>query len=209
MIKIVLCDDHKLIRLGVTHILKEYPELELLEAVANSELLFKHLRELKPDVLILDIALPGRNGLDILIQVKNLYPNIHVLVLSMFPEEKFGIRMLKAGASGYVHKDCEPEDLVKAIKSVAHGKQYFGEKIPRLLFEELIGENDKLPHEILSDREFEVLLHLGNGKTISEIANILLLSVKTISTYRSRILEKMRMGSNAELANYLLVHDLL
>lgn len=209
MIKIVICDDHKLVRLGIAHILKEYPELQLVEAVASSELLFNHLKRLNPDVLILDIAMPGKNGLDILMQVKNVYPGLHVLVLSMFPEEKFAIRMLKAGADGYVHKDCEPEELVEAIKSVARGKKYFGDKIPKLLFQEVVSESDKLPHEILSDREFEVLLHLGSGKSISEIGDILMLSVKTISTYRGRILEKMDMKSNAEIANYVMLHDLL
>ena len=209
MINVVLCDDHKIVRQGLRQIISGYPDIQILaDDIASGEELLQRLRTLEPDLIILDVSLPGRSGLEVLKQVKIFYPDIHVLVLSMYPEDQFAIRMLKAGASGYLHKDSEPDVLIDAIRTIDAGGEYLSPQITKLLYREMNNKNQDLPHKLLSDREYEVILAIGDGKANNFIANQLKLSAKTISTYRSRILTKMNMDNNSDIIKYILLHNL-
>lgn len=208
MINIVICDDHKIVREGLKSIISVFDDFKVVADVESGEALIKLLLTEQPDIVVLDVSLPGRSGLEVLKQIKASYPEIKVLVLSMYPEDQFAIRTLKAGASGYLHKDSPPEVLIEALRTIAAGGEYLSSNITKLLFKEVNSDNGGKPHKTLSDREYEVLLYIGEGKSISEIANQLSLSVKTISTYRSRILEKMDMDNNSDLVKYILLHDL-
>lgn len=208
MTSIAICDDHKIVREGLKQIISAFPEFQIIADVESGEALFQVLRDKEPQIIILDVSLPGRSGLEVLKQIKSLRPEIRVLVLSMYPEDQFAIRMLKAGASGYLHKDSEPGVMLEALRAIARGGEYLSPKITQLLYREMNGKTSELPHKQLSDREYEVLLYIGEGKTISEIAAQLSLSVKTISTYRTRILEKMNLENNSELVKYILLHEL-
>ena len=209
MINIVLCDDHKIVRQGLRQIISGYPDIQILaDDIASGEELLQRLRTLEPDLIILDVSLPGRSGLEVLKQVKIFYPDIHVLVLSMYPEDQFAIRMLKAGASGYLHKDSEPDVLIDAIRTINAGGEYLSPQITKLLYREMNNKNQDLPHKLLSDREHEVFLAIGEGKANNFIASQLKLSAKTISTYRSRILTKMDMDNNSDIIKYILLHNL-
>jgi DNA-binding NarL/FixJ family response regulator len=209
MINIVLCDDHKIVRQGLRQIISGYPDIQILaDDIASGEELLQRLRTLEPDLIILDVSLPGRSGLEVLKQVKIFYPDIQVLVLSMYPEDQFAIRMLKAGASGYLHKDSEPDVLIDAIRTIDSGGEYLSPQITKLLYREMNNKNQDLPHKLLSDREHEVFLAIGEGKANNFIASQLKLSAKTISTYRSRILTKMDMDNNSDIIKYILLHNL-
>jgi len=208
MANVIICDDHKIVREGLKQIINVFSDFKVISDVASGEDLFSEFKTHIPDIIILDVSLPGRSGLEILKQVKASHPQIKVLVLSMYPEYQFAIRMLKAGASGYLHKDSEPQILAEAMRTIAAGGEYLSPKITQLLFHEMNNENGEMPHQALSDREYEVLLYIGEGKSISEIAVKLSLSVKTISTYRTRILEKMQLDNNSDLVKYILLHDL-
>lgn len=210
MIKIALCDDHEIVRKGLCQLLQEQADFEVVAEVSSGEMLLKQLRKLKPDVVILDIALPGRGGLEVLKQLRSIYPDIKVLVLSMFPEDQFAVRMIKAGASGYIHKDSSPEILSDAIKTIFSGGKYVSNHLVSLLFREVASGKKETPlHKNLSDREFEVLLLLGQGKKVNDIANTMSLSVKTISTYKKRIFGKLNVASVAEMTRYIDEHQLL
>lgn len=209
MINVVLCDDHKIVRQGLSKIISGYPDIQILaDDIASGEELLQRLRTLEPDLIILDVSLPGRSGLEVLKQVKIFYPDIHILVLSMYPEDQFAIRMLKAGASGYLHKDSEPDVLIEAIRTIDAGGEYLSPQITKLLYREMNNKHQDLPHKLLSDREYEVFLAIGDGKANNVIANQLKLSAKTISTYRSRILTKMNMDNNSDMIKYILLHNL-
>lgn len=208
MIKVAICDDHKIVREGLKQIIGVFDDFEVVMDVESGESLIKELRNSDADIVVLDVSLPGRNGLEVLKQIKSMYEHLKVLMLSMYPEDQFAIRAIKAGASGYLHKDSPPNILVEALRTIAKGGEYLSPAITSLLFKEVNSDGGGLPHKILSDREYEVLLYIGEGKSISEIANQLSLSVKTISTYRSRILDKMNMDNNSDLVKYILIHDL-
>ncbi len=210
MIKIILCDDHEIVRKGLFQILQEHPDFKVLADVSSGEMLFRKLRRLKPDVIVLDIALPGRSGLEVLKQVRLLYPEVKALVLSMYPEDQFAIRMIKAGASGYLHKDSAPSILHAAIKTVAVGGKYASPAVMNILFKEVLsGRTDFSMHQLLSDREMEVLIQLGRGKKTTEIAQSMSLSIKTISTYKTRVFEKLNIKNPAQVARFLMEHDLM
>jgi DNA-binding NarL/FixJ family response regulator len=210
MIKIVLCDDHKIVREGLSKIIANFPDIKILaDDIASGEELMQRLRKVEPDLIILDVSLPGRSGLEVLKQIKIMYPEVKVLVLSMYPEDQFAIRMLKAGASGYLHKDSAPEVLIDAIRTIYSGGEYLSPAITKLLYREMSSKNQDLPHRTLSDREYEVFLAIGEGKANNVIASQLSLSAKTISTYRSRILNKMSMENNSDIIKYILLHNLL
>ncbi|MDQ3249481.1 MAG: response regulator transcription factor [Chloroflexota bacterium] len=182
--------------------------MEVEEAVDGQEVLEKIMIG-EWDVLVLDISMPKRSGLDILQEVRHSRPRLPVLVLSVHPEEQYAVRVLKAGAAGYMNKDCALDELVQAIQKVVGGGKYVSSTLAERLAFELSGQTDKLPHETLSDREFSVLLLIGAGRSVSEIAAELALSVKTVSTYRARILEKLNLHSNAEMIRYVIDSDLL
>jgi two-component system invasion response regulator UvrY len=206
--RILIADDHAVVRRGLEQIIAETPDIVVAgEAVNGWEVLDK-IKENDYDVIVMDIAMPGKDGIDVLTQLKFERPEIPVLMLSMYPEEQFAIRALKAGASGYLTKESAPDELVTAIRKVSAGGKYvssaFAEKLVSIL-----QETERLPHEALSNREYKVMCLIATGKTVTEIADELSLSVKTVSTYRSRILEKMKMKNNAELTYYAIKNKLV
>lgn len=208
MIRILIADDHTVVREGLKHIISETPDMTIAdEAVDGHEALNKALRN-HYDVLVLDITMPGINGLDVLKRVKGQKPQTPVLVLSMHPEEQYAVRVLKAGAAGYLTKESASEELVDAIRTAAAGRKYITPSLGEKLAYSLGIDAEKLPHEILSDREYQVMCMIASGKAVAEIAENLYLSTNTIRTYRSRILEKMKMKSNAEIISYALQHKL-
>ncbi len=209
MIRVLIADDHTVVRQGLKQILADDPQLSVAGEAADGNEVLEALETLNVDALVLDITMPGRNGLDVLKEVKRKRPALPVLVLSMHPEDQFAIRILRAGAAGYITKESAPEELVGALRKVCSGGKYVSPQLAeKLAF--FIGDESARPlHEKLSDREFEVLRMLALGKTVTEVAEELLLSVKTVSTYRSRVLEKMNMSSNAELTRYALQNALI
>ncbi len=209
MIRVLIADDHAIVRKGLRLIAKEQAsEIEVDEAENGQEVMEK-IRQARYDVLVLDISMPGRNGLDILREVRHALPSLPVLILSMHPEEQYAIRMLKSGASGYLTKDCAPDQLVPAIQKIARGGKYVSDILAEQLLFNLTGEANRPPHELLSDREYSVLVLIGQGKTPTEIAEQLILSVKTVSTYRTRVLEKLNLQSTAELIRYVIENNLV
>ncbi len=207
--KIVIADDHLVVRFGLTEILKgSFPSAEI-EEVEDVEELLKRMLKKRYDLVILDLSLPGRSGLEALQQIKISYPDTPVLIFSGQPEEQYAIRVLKAGASGYLAKSAPSEEVVKAVNSLLLGKKYITPATADQLVLSLDKDRDKLPHELLSTREFEVMKLIAGGKSISEIAEQMMLSVTTISTYKSRICEKMNLNSNAQIVVYCIENKLL
>ena len=209
MIRILVADDHTVVRRGLRQILLEGFPGALIEEVGDAEDLIKNVVKSSWDVVISDLSMPGRSGLDALQQIKQLHPNLPVLILSIHPEEQYALRVLKAGASGYLSKDMAPDELVNAVKKVMLGKKYISASVAEKLASTLDQDHNKALHEFLSDREFNVLKMLAAGRSVSEIAESLFLSVTTVSTYRSRIMAKMNLKNNAELTLYSMEHKLL
>jgi two-component system invasion response regulator UvrY len=208
MMRILIADDHTVVRKGLKQILLEAFKSAHIEEVEDAEGLVKEALRGTWDVVITDLSMPGRSGLDALHQIKQHLPKLPVLVLSIHPEEQYAIRVLKAGASGYLSKDAASEELVGAIQRVMLGKKYISPQVAEKLASSLDLDEDRSPHEQLSDREFDVLKQIAVGKSITEIANMLSLSPTTISTYRTRILTKLGMKTNADLILYALEHKL-
>lgn len=210
MIKILIADDHAVVRQGLRNIVGGDSQMEIVgEARSGAELL-NLLRETAVDVVVLDISMPGRNGLETLKDLKRTNPALPVIILSIHPEDQYAVRAFKAGASGYMTKESAPEELVEAIRKSFRGGKYISPKVAELLAEYVETKTDGgEPHKSLSDREFEVFSSLAAGKTVGQIGDDLNLSVKTISTYRARILEKMGMTTNAELTRYALDFKIL
>ena len=207
--KILITDDHAVLRRGLKQILEDgFGKIQFGEA-ANAGEAIAHVAREHWDLVVLDITMPGRSGLDALKEIKALKPNMRVLVLSVHSEDQFAVRVLKAGASGFLNKDSAPEELVKAVRKVLGGGRYVSASLAEKLAMKLDKPGDQLPHQTLSDREFQVLRMIGSGKTVSEIAHELTLSVKTVSTYRARILDKMNLHTNAELTRYSFEHKLV
>jgi len=207
--KILIADDHSAIRIGVKQICtSEFPLVQIGEAINYAEV-FQRLKESDWDILILDIDLPGRNGLDILKQIKAEKIKVPVLMFSFHSEEQIALRALKIGASGYLSKEAADMELVKAINKIMEGKKYVSQSLSEKFLEMMDDNAMKEPHELLSDREYQTLLLIASGKTVSEIADMLFLSTPTISTYRARILEKMKLKNNAELTTYAISQKLV
>jgi two-component system, NarL family, invasion response regulator UvrY len=207
--RILIADDHAIVRRGLSEILlEEYPSA-FVEEVGDADTLLNRALEGNWDIVISDLMMPGRSVLEVLQQIKNHAAQLPVLILSIFPEEQYATRVLKAGASGYINKDAAPTELVKAVQRILQGRKYITPNIAEMLASDLSLATDKAPHELLSDREFHVMKLLAEGKTISDIAEMLSLSPTTISTYRARIMEKMKMRANAELARYALENRLI
>lgn len=209
MLRILIADDHAIIRKGLKEILYEQYPSALIEEVKDAEEVFKKTIGKEWDIIICDLSMPGRSGLDVVQQVKQNYPKLPVLILSIHPEEQYAIRVLKAGAAGYLSKDAATEELVKAVQRVLHGRKYVSSAIAEKMATELSRDKTNSPHETLSHREFDVFKLISEGKTISEIASQLSLCITTISTYRSRVLTKMDMKTNAELTRYGLENKLI
>jgi DNA-binding NarL/FixJ family response regulator len=208
--KILIVDDHAVVRRGLQQIvLEEYQDIVFGEAT-NAQEALDVLFEQDWDVIVLDISMPGRSGLDVLKEMRKRRPSVPVLVLSVHPEDQFAVRVLRAGAAGYMTKETAPEELVTALEKVISGGTYVSGSLAELLAQDLQHDTgETVLHKKLSDREYEVLVMIASGKPVSQIADELSLSVKTISTYRARILEKVRMKSNAELTRYAIKHGLV
>jgi len=207
--RILIADDHAIVRRGLSEILlEEYPSA-FVEEVGDADTLLNRALAENWDIVISDLMMPGRSVLEVLQQIKQHAAQLPVLILSIFPEEQYATRVLKAGASGYINKDAAPTELVKAVQRILQGRKYITPNIAEMLASDLTLATDKAPHELLSDREFHVMKLLAEGKTISDIAEMLSLSPTTISTYRARIMEKMKMKANAELARYALENRLI
>ena len=208
--KILIADDHAIVRKGLKQLLlEEYPFAEIEEVGDGETLIAKVINE-NWDVVICDLDMPGRNGLDAMRQIKEIAPKLPVLIVSIYPEEQYAVRVLKAGAAGYVSKDAATEELVKAVQRVLQGRKYISSSIAELIADDMgYHSSDKAPHELLSDREFGVFKLIASGKSVSEIAERLSLSSATVSTHRARILTKMNMKTNAELTRYALDNKLI
>ena len=202
MIKVLIADDHAIVRRGLIEILLRELKDPVCGEAENAQQVLAQVQSQPWDMVILDVSMPGRSGIDVLTDLKVAKPKLPVLVLSMHPEDQYGKRVLKAGAAGYMNKNSAPEELIKAIHKVLAGGRYVSPALAEKLALDLSEKYVQLPHESLSDREFEVLRMIASGKTVSQIADGLHLSVATISTYRARILEKMNMTTNAELMHY-------
>lgn len=208
MIRVLVADDHPVVREGLKRIIERDSAIVVAAEAGTSQEVLDRLAADRLDVVLLDINMPGRGGLEVLQQIKAHYPSLPVLVVSMYPEEQYATRVLRAGAAGYLTKESAPSQLVKAIRKVIRGGKYVSPTLAEKLAIDL-GANSTNPHESLSNREYQVLCLLASAKTVSEIADELSLSVKTISTYRTRILEKMGLRNNVELARYALKHGLV
>jgi len=204
MVKLLIADDHAVVREGLKRILSETPDLVVGGEAGSGQEALDRVRAEAWDVVLLDISLPGMSGLDVLKQLQRERPGLPVLVLSIYPEDQYAVRVLKAGASGYLTKDSAPDRLIAAIRKISLGRKFVSPYLAEKLAVDLTTGADKSPHERLSDREYQVLRLIASGKTTKEIATELSLSVKTVSTYRARILKKMGVRSNAELMHYAL-----
>jgi DNA-binding NarL/FixJ family response regulator len=207
-IHVLIADDHAIVRQGLKQILSETEDLLVTGEADDGAEALNLARQQPWDVFLLDVSMPNRNGIDTLKQLKKEFPRLPVLILSMHPEEQYAVRALKAGASGYLTKQSAPELLVTAIRQVAAGKKYLSPAVAQQLAEAISDNSDKSPHERITDREYQVLVMIAAGKTLTQIAEGLNLGVATVSTYRARLLEKMGLKSTAELIRYGLEHGL-
>jgi DNA-binding NarL/FixJ family response regulator len=209
MINVLIADDHAVVRKGIRQIISEDEEINVLGEASNSDEIIAQLYDHDWDVFVLDITMPGKNGLDVMIEIKQKRPEIKILILSMHPEEEIALRALKTGASGYLNKDSVPGELIKAIRKIYNGGRY----ISSMLAESIVFSHEReeylLPHEALSEREFQVMCLIASGNTLSQIAEELSLSIKTVSTYRTRIMDKMNMKSNVEITHYAIKNKLV
>jgi two-component system invasion response regulator UvrY len=209
MTRVIICDDHALIRRGIRDTLSDAADIEVIGEAADYGELRTLLRAQVPDVLVLDINMPGRSGLDVLHVLKDEGSPVKVLVVSMYPEDQYAIRALRAGAFGYVNKGGDPQLLVQAVRTVAQGRKYVTPEIAQMLVESLTTPEVENPHEKLSDRELQTLVMIASGKRLADIANELTLSPKTVSVYRARVLEKLALANNSELTVYAIRNGLV
>jgi DNA-binding NarL/FixJ family response regulator len=207
--KILIADDHLVVRRGIRQILSDWSDSAVMDEACNGQEVLEKVQDNHYDLILLDISMPGRSGLEVLAQLKKERPDLNVLILSMHTEEQYAVRVMKAGASGYLTKESTPEELISAVERVSQGRKYISSSLAEQLAFYLETETEKPPHELLSDRQFEVLCLIAKGKTVTEIAEMLSLSIKTISTYRTRILEKMAMTNNAQLTHYAIKNNLV
>lgn len=208
MIRILIADDHAIVREGLKQIVAEETDMEVTGEAANSDEMLSIIPKNSFDIAILDINMPGKSGLDLLKDLKIQFPKLPVLILSMYAEEQYGIRALKAGASGYLRKASVPDELVAAIRKIVLGGKYISQTLAEKLANNVYSSYDKLPHENLSDREYEVMCKITSGESAEQISEDLSISIHTFYTYRNRILDKMNMKSNVELTQYVISNKL-
>ena len=208
MIRVFITDDHAIVRKGFRQIIEETTDMEVVGEAATGDEMLEQAMRADWDVLVLDLSMPGRSGLDVIQTLRDLKPKLPILVLSMHPEDQYAIRLLKSGIAGYVNKETALDSLVNAIRKVVAGGKYVSTALAEKLAFDLSGSNSQTPHEALSDREYRVLCMLGEGKTITQIAEGLFISTKTVSTYRTRILEKMNFNTTADLIRYAVENKL-
>lgn len=209
MIQVVLCDDHAMIRRGIRDTLSEHVDMKVVGESGSYAELKEILRGNPCDVLVLDLNLPGRSGLEVLTAIQESHPHIKVLVVSMFSEDQYAIRSLKAGAHGYLNKAGDPNELVDAVRTVAKGRRYVTPSVSEMLVNQLSNPSEETLHARLSERELQTLLKIASGKRLADIAEELMLSPKTVSVYRARLLEKLSLSNNAELAVYAIRNNLV
>ena len=208
MIRVLLADDHAIVRHGLKQILDSDPVMNVVHEAANGNEVIDFVRDNPVDVVIMDITMPGKNGLEALKDLKRMRPSLPVLVLSMHPQEQYAVRVLRAGASGYITKESVPDELVNAIKKAYTGGKYISGEVAELLASHIEHDSVDEPHKQLSDREFEVFIMIGEGMSLTDIAGKLNISVKTVSTYRTRIIEKTGLASNSNITRYIVQHNL-
>lgn len=209
MIRVVICDDHAIVRKGLVQILTESGDIQVTAEAGNFGELRQRLKTAACDVLVIDIEMPGKNGIEAIGLLKKEMPRMPSLVLSIYTEDQYAVRALRAGASGYLNKASAPEQLVQAVRTIASGKKFISAETSQALAQVVSGESQEAEHAQLSEREFQVLRMIAGGRKLSEIADELALSPKTVSVYRARILEKLRLANNVEIAHYAARHGLV
>lgn len=209
MIKVLVVDDHAVVRRGVLQILAEAPDMRVVGEASTGQEALRLVQDSAYNVMLLDLALPDGSGLEVLKQLRRLKSELRVLILSVYPEEQYAIRVLKMGAAGYLTKDSAPDELITAVRKVAQGGKYVTQSLAERLADKLGLDTEKVPHELLSDREYQVMCLLAAGKTITDIALELSVSPKTASTYRTRILEKLNLQNTAEIMRYAIQRGLV
>ena len=209
MIKILVVDDHALIRKGIKQLLEDIDGMQVTGEAETGMQAINMMRKDRFDLVLLDISLPDKHGMDVLKQLRSEKPDIKIIVLSMYPEDQYGVRTLKAGAMGYINKQSAPEKLVGAIRHVGSGKKYISEVLAEQLLNNLIGESQDLLHQSLSNREYQTLCLMSSGNSLTEISEVMRLSPKTVSVYRARMLEKMGFKNNAEAIHYAIAYHLV
>ncbi len=209
MTRVILCDDHAVVRRGIRDTLADAHDIEVVAEAGSYSEVRDALRNTPCDVLVLDLSLPGRGGLEVLASLKDTGLQVAVLIVSMYPEDQYAIRSLRAGAQGYVNKAGDPAELVEAVRTVALGKKYVSPAVAQMLVDNLHAPTSEVLHASLSEREMQTLLKIASGKRLSDIATELMLSPKTVSVYRSRVLEKLKLSNNAELTVYAIRNNLV
>jgi len=209
LIRVLIADDHTIVRQGLKQILNLDPQIEVSFEASNGNEVLDFLRDAMVDVVVLDITMPGRNGLETLKEIRRLYPAVAVIVLSMHPKDQYAVRVLRAGASGYITKESAPEELILAIRKAFAGEKFISPDVAELLAEYVERGETGEPHLVLSDREFEVFRKIAQGKTVTQISKELFLSVKTVSTYRTRVVEKTGLTTNAAIVQYCRDHKIV
>jgi len=209
IVKVAIVDDHAIVRAGLKQFLSEMVDLRVVGEAASGREAIDLVRTCEIDVLIMDLSMPGQSGIDALAMIRAKAPDVGILILSGYPEEQYAVNLIRQGASGYLNKECEPMEIVNAIRTIALGRRYISPSVAELIAQQLNRKEGSAAHDLLSEREFQVFLKLAKGETAGEIANALSLSVKTVSTYRTRLMEKMGLTSNSDLTYYALKNKLI
>jgi DNA-binding NarL/FixJ family response regulator len=209
IVKVAIVDDHAIVRAGLRQFLSEMVDLRVVGEAASGREAIDLVRNTEIDVLIMDLSMPGQSGIDALAMIRAKAPDVGILILSGYPEEQYAVNLIRQGASGYLNKECEPMEIVNAIRTIALGRRYISPSVAELIAQQLNRKEGSAAHDLLSEREFQVFLKLAKGETAGEIANALSLSVKTVSTYRTRLMEKMGLTSNSDLTYYALKNKLI
>jgi two-component system, NarL family, invasion response regulator UvrY len=207
--RIGLVDDHAILRSGLRAFIEEQPDLKITAEASNGREAIDMVREHELDVLLMDISMPGQSGIDALAMIRAKAPDVGIIILSGYPEEHYAVNLIRQGASAYLNKQCDPTEIITAIRKVANGNRYISAQVAELLAQQLNRGDDGAAHERLSEREFQVFIRLAKGETVGDIAEDLSLSVKTVSTYRTRIMEKLTLNSNSDLTYYAMKNGLL
>ncbi|MBA3771594.1 MAG: response regulator transcription factor [Ramlibacter sp.] len=209
MVKVAIVDDHAIVRAGLKQFLSEMVDLRVVGEASSGREAIDLVRTTEMDVIIMDLSMPGQSGIDALAMIRAKAPDVGILILSGYPEEQYAVNLIRQGASGYLNKECEPMEIVNAIRTIALGRRYISPSVAELIAQQLNRKEGSAAHDLLSEREFQVFLKLAKGETAGDIASALSLSVKTVSTYRTRLMEKMGLTSNSDLTYYALKNKLI